>query len=215
MAPITSSQVLLSPAELSYLHSSLSLNPPIRPDGRTPTQFRPLIAESGILPSANGSARICFGDGTEAIVGVKAEVERSVARPGLLDEDDEASDEEEDAGTGETGTGEDTWTEISIEVPGFRDDDALPIFLAAMLTEALLADGKLKDRLWINRRFHWKLYVDVCASLFLLKASPLRPSKHCSNLSLDPTALDPSLISSSSPKLNNPPRPPLHPPSLP
>lgn len=159
MAPATTSQILLSPAELSYLHSSLSLSPPIRPDGRTPTQFRPLIAESGVLPSANGSARICFGDGTEAIVGVKAEVEKSVARPGLLDEEEDSSDDEETEATGE---GEDSWTEISIEVPGFRDDDALPIFLAAMLTEALLADGKLKDRLYINRRFHWKLYIDVC-----------------------------------------------------
>ncbi|KAE9980910.1 hypothetical protein BLS_008100 [Venturia inaequalis] len=164
MAP---SQILLSPAELSYLHESLSLSPPIRPDGRTPNQFRPLIAESGILPSANGSARVCFGDGTEAIVGVKAEVEKSVARPGLLDEEDSSDDEETEEGKGE---GEDSWTEISIEVPGFRDDDALHVFLAAMLTEALLADGKLKDRLYINRRFHWKLYIDAC---ILLLSTPL------------------------------------------
>jgi exosome complex component RRP42 len=163
MAPVSTSQLLLSPAELSYLHSSLLLNPPIRPDGRTPTQFRPLVAESGILPNANGSARICFGDGTEAIVGVKAEVEKSVLGVGRDDVEDggESSDEEEQ---GKEGNGEDSWTEISIEVPGFRDDDALPVFLGAMLTEALLADGKLKDRLWINRRFHWKLYIDVCPS---------------------------------------------------
>ena len=54
---------------------------------------------------------------------------------------------------------------MSIEVPGYRDDDALPVFLSAMLTEALVADGKLKDRLWINRRFHWKLYIDVSLSV--------------------------------------------------
>ena len=42
-----------------------------------------------------------------------------------------------------------------------RDDDALPVFLSAMLTEALHADGGLKDRLWINSRFHWRLYIDV------------------------------------------------------
>ncbi|TID21833.1 putative 3 exoribonuclease family protein [Venturia nashicola] len=167
MPPSNTSQILLSPAELSYLHSSLSLSPPIRPDGRTPTQFRPLVAESGILPSANGSARICFGDGTEAIVGVKAEVEKSIVRPGLLDDEDVSSEEEEETEEG-AGEGEDSWTEISIEVPDFRDDDALPIFLAAMLTEALLADGKLKDRLCINRRFHWKLYIDI-----LLLSTPL------------------------------------------
>ncbi|EEY17571.1 conserved hypothetical protein [Verticillium alfalfae VaMs.102] len=81
-------QVLLSPAELAYLHSSLSLTPPIRPDGRTPTQFRPLTAETGILPGTNGSARVCFSDGTEAIVGIKAELEKT-ATPygGSADED--------------------------------------------------------------------------------------------------------------------------------
>lgn len=165
MAPIQASQVLLSPAELSYLHSSLSLDPPIRPDGRSPTQFRPLVAESDILPAANGSARVCFSDGTEAIVGIKAEVEKSQWRPtpekkpalsvAGADVDMDEDDEEE------TGSGENSWVEMSIEIPGFRDDDALPVFLSAMLTEALLASGDLKDRLYINRRFHWKLYVDV------------------------------------------------------
>ena len=81
MPPQGSSQTLLSPAELSFLHSSLSSTPPIRPDLRTPTQFRPLVAETEILPSTNGSARICFSDGTEAIVGIKAEVERTPQAP--------------------------------------------------------------------------------------------------------------------------------------
>ncbi|KAK0313143.1 Exosome complex component rrp42 [Friedmanniomyces endolithicus] len=75
MAPYTG--IPLSPAELQYLHTSLSQNPPIRPDGRSPTQFRPLVAETDILSSTNGSARICFPDGTEAMVGVKAEVEKT------------------------------------------------------------------------------------------------------------------------------------------
>jgi exosome complex component RRP42 len=170
MAPPSSNQLLLSPAELSYLHSSLSLTPPIRPDGRTTTQFRPLVAESGILPSANGSARVCFGDGTEAIVGVTAEVEKSFWRAGGLDGEEEGDSSEEEGDVGGNGKGEDEWIEISIEVPGFRDDDSLPVFLAAMLTEGLVADGKLKDRLWINQRFHWKLYIDV-RILFLLHLS--------------------------------------------
>lgn len=180
MAPASTAQLLLSPAELSYLHSSLSLNPPVRPDGRSPTQFRPLVAETDILPGANGSARICFADGTEAIVGVKAEVEKSRRRldttehgvhlgTGAGDEEMGGDDEDEDDAEGASGrsksrgSGEDSWVEMSIEIPGFRDDDALPVFLAAMLTEALLASGQLKDRLWINRRFHWKLYIDVCS----------------------------------------------------
>jgi exosome complex component RRP42 len=178
MAPYTN--IPLSPAELSYLHSSLSQNPPIRPDGRSPTQFRPLVAETDILPSTNGSARICFADGTEAVVGVKAEVEKSkilyaatgeTAAEGALGlgtgggEDVDMDEQDDDDGgvviATKKGRGEDSWLEISIEIPGMRDDDALPIFLSAMLREALLAEGGLKDRLWINRRFHWRLYIDV------------------------------------------------------
>lgn len=180
MAPIQTAQVLLSPAELSYLHSSLSLSPPIRPDGRTPTQFRPLVAESDILPGANGSARVCFADGTEAIVGVKAEVEKSQWRPtagkqrrlSVAAGDIVMDDEGESGDASKTkGIGQDSWVEMSIEIPGFRDDDSLPIFLSAILTEALLVSGELKDRLYINRRFHWKLYIDVSSFSYQLPLS--------------------------------------------
>lgn len=158
--------VLLSPAELAYLHASLSLTPPVRPDGRSPTQFRPLIAETGILPGTNGSARICFADGTEAIVGVKAEVEKTRARPGETsalegEETEEEGEEEAAAAGGSGGKGSSDWVEMTVEIPGYRDDDANTVFLAAMLSEALLADGEFADKLWINRKFHWKLYLDV------------------------------------------------------
>jgi exosome complex component RRP42 len=177
MAPSSAQQVLLSPAELSYLHTSLSLAPPIRPDARTPTQFRPLVAETDILPGTNGSARICFADGTEAIVGIKAEVEKSrliyQQNVGELDlsgggvDDDEDGDEDSRGGK-ERGLNE--WVELSVEIPGFRDDDSMPVFLSAMLSEAILADGEFTKRLWINRRFHWKLYLDVSSSDGVLKA---------------------------------------------
>ncbi|KAI6924838.1 hypothetical protein KC318_g13412 [Hortaea werneckii] len=190
MAPYTN--IPLSPAELSYVHTSLTQSPPIRPDGRSPTQFRPLIAESDILPSANGSARICFADGTEAIVGVKAEVEKTRSTfpsysgsdatgeehsQGVLGlgkgsgrdvEDEDRMDADGSGSEGKGGKGRDEWVEVAIDVPGMRDDDALPVFLSAMLTEALLADGGLKDRLWINRRFHWRLYIDVSNLTFIL-----------------------------------------------
>jgi exosome complex component RRP42 len=164
MAPSATQQVLLSPAELSYLHTSLSLIPPIRPDARTPTQFRPLIAETDIIPGKNGSARICFADGTEAIVGVKAEVEKS--RP-IYQQNvnfaagDPGDDDDQEEGEGGAKRGLNEWVELTVEIPGFRDDDSMPVFLAAILSEALLADGEFTSRLWINRRFHWKLYLDV------------------------------------------------------
>lgn len=169
MAP-TSTQTLLSPAELSYLHSSLSLAQPIRADGRSPTTFRPLTAEMDILPSANGSARICFADGTEAIVGVKAEVEKSprvsastgsLEKAGGVEDVDMKAPEDGEPRLGKKGHGHKDWVEMSIDVPGFRDDDALPIFLASLLNETLHARGELVDKLYINRRFHWKLFIDV------------------------------------------------------
>lgn len=79
---------------------------------------------------------------------------------------DDDEDGEEGSGGGEKGLNE--WVELSIEIPGFRDDDSMPVFLSAMLSEALLADGEFTKRLWINRRFHWKLYLDI-----LLLSQPL------------------------------------------
>lgn len=142
-------QTLLSPAELAYLHSSLSLQPPVRPDGRTPTQFRPLTAETGILPGTNGSARVCLSDGAEAIVGVKAEIEKTAGAAAELSESSEKP----------RARGE--WLEMAVEIPGQRDDEASTVFLGEMLREALLADGEFAKKLLINRRFHWRLYLDV------------------------------------------------------
>lgn len=178
----TTQHLLLSPAELAYLHSTLSLTPPIRPDGRAATQFRPLSAETGILPGTNGSARICFADGTEAIVGVKAEVEKtklspyedangrtraaagSKLRKGKEAAEEDASSEDEDVQAGKVeAKGSNSWVDISVEVPGYRDDDSATVFLGTMLGEALLADGEFTKRLRINRRFHWKVYLDVSA----------------------------------------------------
>ncbi|OBT96757.1 hypothetical protein VE01_04201 [Pseudogymnoascus verrucosus] len=167
MAPTSTQLLLLSPAELSYLHTSLSLHPPLRPDSRTATQFRPLAAETDILPSTNGSARICFADGTEAIVGIKAEVERTAQQPGAGEGFVDVDEEDEEGRGGKKG-GDNKWVELSIDIPGFRDDDAMPVVLSSILAEALLADGSFTPRLWINRRFHWKLYIDI-----LLLSPPL------------------------------------------
>lgn len=188
MAPALNSQISqYSPAELSYLHNSLSYpNNPIRPDGRSATQFRPLIAETDILPNTNGSARIGFADGTQAIVGVKAEVEKTVSAGIMGDQDqdqDRGEDGLEDDADEDTGgrrrrggagsAGQSSWVEMSIEIPGLRDDDALPVFLAEMMREALVGSGSgserdddgmpagLKGRLVINQGWHWRIYIDV------------------------------------------------------
>lgn len=166
----------ISPAELSYLYTSLALpNSPIRPDGRSPTQFRPLTAETDVLPGTNGSARIGFADGTQAIVGVKAEVEKTASGSDFRQQ----TQDELDGGDGEQGddakAGQGSWVQMSIEIPGFRDDDALPVFLSEMMREPLVGSvadeagiaGGLKGRLVINKRWHWRLYIDVCFFLLL------------------------------------------------
>ncbi|KAJ5168511.1 uncharacterized protein N7482_004105 [Penicillium canariense] len=171
----------LSPAELSYLYTSLSLpKSSIRPDGRSPTQFRPLTAETNILPGTNGSARVGFADGTQAIVGVKAEVEKTVLSNETVDARSEfgiSEDRGEQEGSAAVG-GHGSWVQMSIEIPGFRDDDALPVFLSEMMRESLVGavgsaeasdmTGGLKGRLVINKRWHWRLYIDV-----LLLSQPL------------------------------------------
>ncbi|KAI5291295.1 hypothetical protein KEM54_005525 [Ascosphaera aggregata] len=197
---------LLSPAELAYLYTSLASYPnnPIRSDGRSATQFRALSAETGILPGANGSARIGFADGTQAIVGVKAEVEKTV-KEGLVDwgaeeqkEKQEEGEEEESKSQEKTDTksttkerkkrrryGESSWVEMSIEIPGVRDDDSLPVYLAEMMRETIVnaehgssvlsistdaydTPKSLRERLVINDGWHWRLYIDI-----LLLSPPL------------------------------------------
>ncbi|KAF7549897.1 hypothetical protein G7Z17_g6094 [Cylindrodendrum hubeiense] len=151
---MASQQILFSPAELAYLHRSLSLKPPIRPDGRAPTQFRPLTAETGILPGTNGSARVHFSDGTEAIVGVKAEIEKTIEAPRAEESKPESNEAASERTRGD-------WLELAVEIPGQRDDEASTVFLSEMLREALLADKEFAKKLFINRRFHWRLYLDV------------------------------------------------------
>ncbi|KAL3496025.1 ribosomal protein S5 domain 2-type protein [Aspergillus germanicus] len=180
----------ISPAELSYIYTSLSLpGAPIRPDGRSATQFRPLSAETDILPGTNGSARVGFADGTQAIVGVKAEVERTALGIEALTQAEQEEYAAEIGGNSNgnsksdgvkqgSSSGQGSWVQMAIEIPGFRDDDALPVFLAEMMREPLVESvagggeggmvGGLKGRLVINRRWHWRLYIDV-----LLLSQPL------------------------------------------
>lgn len=207
----TQQTTLLSPTELAYLHSSLSLNPPLRPDARSPTTFRPLIAETDLLPSTNGSARVCFADGTEGIVGVKADIQKTIPAStrynGTLKAGDNndvsmggvggpqsgLKDEEDIAGP----HGEPDWVDVTIDMPGQRDDDSTVVFLAQMIHEGLVADGTLPLKLYINRRWHWKLYIDVglapsinssslISSFFLVYADDLPSTRSSSSRLLHP-----------------------------
>jgi exosome complex component RRP42 len=169
MPSASTSSLPFSPAELSYLHTSLSSIPPIRPDSRTSTDFRPLNAETGILPATNGSAHVSFSDGSEAIVGIKLEVEKSSksqhtpeARNGEQMELDTASKQDQSKPKGRP-----DWITFMLTLPGLRDDDSQLVFLEEMLREPLLTPSSidtnpsLADKLVINSRWHWHIYIDV------------------------------------------------------
>jgi exosome complex component RRP42 len=167
--PSLTSSLPFSPAELAYLHSSLSSVPPLRPDARPlATDFRPLRAETGVLPSVNGSAHVGFSDGREAIVGVKLEVERSAQpQPSKSDGGDgDGAMEVDDNTTQRSSRAESSWVTLTLTLPGLRDDDANLAFLEEMLREPLLSSAEgdhlgLADRLAINSRWHWHIYIDV------------------------------------------------------
>jgi len=191
------------------------------------------MAETNILPGANGSARIGFADGTEAIVGVKAEVEKTLVLDTLdreiLGEYAYYAGEDEIEGLGTENTtsknlhgqmrwgGQSSWIEMSIEIPGLRDDDALPVFLAEMMREALAGSGSesdavtegrakgLKGRLVINQGWHWRIYIDV--------GSPSRCFGLTDQLIFllsDSSSLATAFISSSLAVSNDSPCTPLH-----
>lgn len=153
MPPPPPSSALLSRPHLAYLHASLGLTPPIRPDARAPTSFRALGAETDLLAGAHGSARVCFADGTEAVVGVRAEVERAGS-----------------GGSDEEGGGRE-WVEVGVEMQGTgvgSEDEGGLVFLEQMLREGLVADGHLSARLALGKSWHWRLFVDVRVSFIYL-----------------------------------------------
>ena len=113
-------------------------------------------------------------------MGVKADVEEGQRRRRGDGEEEEGEEENEEAvrkdGKGkvfERRQGErgkrlrrrGTVT-VNVDVPGFRDDDALPTYLAEMIKEGIVGGrGEVEERLGIRGRFAWKLYVDVCLLL--------------------------------------------------
>lgn len=173
-----STSTALSPAELSYLHTSLSLTPPLRPDLRSPSEFRPLRAETDLLSTCNGSAHVSLTDGSEALVGIKAEVHRTRGGDVTKRLEEEWSekmrldDESQviDSGLRSTGQrrlkGSPDWISLNVDISTLRDDDALLNFLSEMLREPLLTastqqNTSLVDALVINSNWHWHLHIDI------------------------------------------------------
>ncbi|KIV97872.1 hypothetical protein PV10_01573 [Exophiala mesophila] len=171
--PSLTTSLPFSPAELAYLHTSLASVPPLRPDARqSSTDFRPLRAETGILPAVNGSAHVGFSDGREAIVGVKLEVEKTPRNPALVAAEslvvDGAMDLDGQDQENSTPQRNPEWVTLNLTLPGLRDDDTNLVFLEEMLREPLVVSStsssqspSLQDKLVINHRWHWHIYIDV------------------------------------------------------
>ncbi|KAJ4789236.1 Exosome complex component RRP42 [Rhynchospora pubera] len=70
----------LSEGEKQFLRGGIEQN--LRADGRTRNQFRPICVETGVIPQANGSARVRLG-ATEVIASIKAEL----GKPSILHPD--------------------------------------------------------------------------------------------------------------------------------
>ncbi|KAI5791747.1 hypothetical protein DFH27DRAFT_595977 [Peziza echinospora] len=182
--PPTAPPPPLSQSELTYLTHSLLSIPPIRPDGRPPTQLRPIHAETSILPFCPGSARLVWADGAECVVGIKLDVTPTVTISGH-------------PATANTPAHEipyRSWIEVSVDVQGNRDDDALNVFLAGVVGESVFAatsttttttttSGEEEEEgdtppptlltaLTISPRHHWTLYIDI----LLLVPPPTVPS---------------------------------------
>ncbi|KNC52398.1 exosome complex exonuclease RRP42 [Thecamonas trahens ATCC 50062] len=62
---------LVSPSEVAFLLQGVAHN--LRSDGRSRTQLRPVVVETGLVSQANGSSRLRRGN-TDVLVGVKLSV---------------------------------------------------------------------------------------------------------------------------------------------
>lgn len=166
----------LSPAELSYLRSSLELSSPVRPDSRLVNQFRPLQAASNFLPSTNGSARVKTADGAECIVGVKAKVIQL------------------NVGENTENFPVEKLVSVDVDISGLRDDSPGLTLICSTLQEMLVNSQLLSGlRLKLSSRFAFKLFIDA---LVLSHASnPLNLLSLTIYLALMSTRL-PKLVSS-------------------
>ncbi|ODQ67497.1 hypothetical protein NADFUDRAFT_81962 [Nadsonia fulvescens var. elongata DSM 6958] len=154
-----------SPAEISYLRNSLELPSPIRPDGRSSQQYRPLEATTDFLPTANGSARVRTSDGGECIVGVKARVVKAASESSLIN--------------------------IDVDIAGVRDDSSAVVLLSSTLQTAIQASLP-ENALKLTDVYSFKLFID--ALVISQPSNPFNITSLATYLALKSTRL-PKLVS--------------------
>ncbi|GME76563.1 unnamed protein product [[Candida] boidinii] len=126
--------MVLSPAERSYIYSSLSSSEVTRTDSRKPNQFRPLRAVCSFLPNSNGSSRIFTSDGLECITSVKAKVTKFESLVELVT--------------------------VEVNISQQRDDSSLCLNLSSLLSKALLSSINLQT-LKLTDTYAFQLSIDI------------------------------------------------------
>jgi exosome complex component RRP42 len=126
--------MILSSTERSYLYESLCSTPPIRPDGRSIKQFRPIQSQVDFLESSNGSAKITLSDGSECIVSVKAKVVEKSLEPELVS--------------------------VDVEVAGHREDSSFILNLTSTL-QSLYSKHIPREALNLTSKFAFKIFIDI------------------------------------------------------
>jgi exosome complex component RRP42 len=155
-----------STAERSFLYESLKQTPPMRPDGRSASQFRPMEAELDVVSGSNGSAKITLSDGSECLVSIKVAVVETRSTDELI--------------------------EVDVEINTHKDDSSLTLTIKSIL-KSLYLQNIDPSRLKLTEKFSYKLFIDV---LVLANYSyPLTLASHTAFMAISNTYL-PKLTSS-------------------
>lgn len=126
--------MILSPAERAYLRDSLALKEPIRPDSRSPQQFRPLEASCSFLPNSYGSSRVRLADGSEVIISVKGKVVRKESTKSLIS--------------------------VGLDINGHRDDSNYVNNLVSTISSMLLSNFPSQN-LKLSDKYSFKIFIDI------------------------------------------------------
>lgn len=157
----------LSPAEYSYLRTSLESVPSIRPDARLDSQYRPLQAATNFMPTCYGSARIRTSDGGECIVGIKAKVTRtSSPSSSIISPDGQDYNQEESTSQQPNHAPKPVplpqLIKVNVDMAGVRDDDPALTSISSTIQRLLQESPVLTaEKLRLTSRFSFTLFVDA------------------------------------------------------
>eukprot|EP00920_Eleutheroschizon_duboscqi_P036222 GHVT01087543.1.p1 GENE.GHVT01087543.1~~GHVT01087543.1.p1 ORF type:complete len:333 (-),score=43.36 GHVT01087543.1:418-1416(-) len=143
---VSSAQGGICTAERRYLEDGMAMGHRI--DGRSCLQYRPSTVEYGILPSANGSARMWTRDNNDVLVSVKCEVG--------------PPPDPHDTSSGAVRVSVQCCASVGLEFGGRGGEEACQ-FLSCLIDEFCTNDRIIgrKQLCILAGHFCWTVYVDV------------------------------------------------------